>query len=580
MKTVFPSFFLLISLLFHPAQSHTPQWAKHLGSDWASFQGIVCSGVADAWYGSSTIAGTFRNTVDFDPGGGVTSLSSTLLGDMYFARYDSNGALSWAKQIACFTNGNLQAITSDASANIFITGSFADSADFDPGAAVHMMYSNGSEDIFLAMYDPSGNYLWAISIGADQLDRGLSLATDDAGNVLLAGYFRDTVDFDPGAGTNIQAISGGNAFARNLFIASFSNSGLLNWVNVIPSTNDFIDINSNVGGNVYATGLFTGTIDFDPGAGTTNVTGTGTQNMFIAAYDAAGGLIYAESVANASSIYGLNRGGKSIDVDGAGNVFLTGNFSISADFDPSASTAMLTASFSSAVFFARYDTAGVYQWAHMIDINGVQAHNICLRNNSFLLSGNYLTSGDFDPSASTATLTANMGGGWNMYLATYDLNGNYQSAVTFGNTLQDVSTGLITNALGDIFIAGEFQSDSMQFNQGTGVIKIYKTAATFQNIFFARFAPGTLNAGSPLKQNCSASTFPNPSAGEFEMDYSLTDGNDGLLEIYNLAGENILTRNLAAGSSHVRLQLDVANGIYLCKIISGAKISSVSFIVD
>src|SRR5690606_10447503 len=92
---------------------------------------------------------------------------------------------------------------------------------------------------------------------------GVSVAADSNGHVYCVGYFRDTVDFDPGPGvTNLIA-----AATRNIFITKLDSAGHLVWAKQIAGTG-WGECNAiTINGDLYLTGSFLGTLDFDPGPG-------------------------------------------------------------------------------------------------------------------------------------------------------------------------------------------------------------------------------------------------------------------------------------------------------------------------
>src|SRR5690606_25371176 len=114
-------------------------------------------------------------------------------------------------------------------------------------------------------------------------------------------------------------------------------------------------------GNVYTTGYFVGTVDFDPGAGTVNLTSQGGSDIFIQKLDALGDLVWAKSVGGTG-----NDNGRSIAVDAQGNVYTTGDFRGIVDFDPGAGTADLTSQGEYDVFIQKLDALGDLIWAKSV----------------------------------------------------------------------------------------------------------------------------------------------------------------------------------------------------------------------
>ena len=100
----------------------------------------------------------------------------------------------------------------DSRGNILITGSFSGTADFDPGPGTMNLTSARLLDIYVASYSPNGSLNWAFNVGgSDSYERGLDVATDSAGNVLVTGRLGDTADFDPGAATTNLTAAGEGA---------------------------------------------------------------------------------------------------------------------------------------------------------------------------------------------------------------------------------------------------------------------------------------------------------------------------------------------------------------------------------
>ncbi|QLH45461.1 MAG: hypothetical protein HWD58_07520 [Bacteroidota bacterium] len=90
------------------------------------------------------------------------------------------------KKVGGYYDDVASAIYLDKTGNILITGNFAGTSDFNPGAATNNLATSSSNnpDIFILKLDTAGNYIWARSLsGASTSDAGLTIASDDQGNV-------------------------------------------------------------------------------------------------------------------------------------------------------------------------------------------------------------------------------------------------------------------------------------------------------------------------------------------------------------------------------------------------------------
>src|SRR5690606_18124577 len=120
------------------------------------------------------------------------------LEDVFVAKYNSDGNFIWGKQIGGAESEIVYYHTVDDSGNIYLTGSFLGTLDFDPGPGTSQLTSAGMHDVFISKMDSSGNFEWAKQIGGPANDEGFSINVDNLGNVYVSGYFEGTADLNPG----------------------------------------------------------------------------------------------------------------------------------------------------------------------------------------------------------------------------------------------------------------------------------------------------------------------------------------------------------------------------------------------
>ena len=243
--------FCLISPL--KAQSLSFLYAKAVNNSLPQGNNVQTRSVAVDGSGNVYITGYFDYTADFDPGAGVANL--TALGyntNIFLAKYTASGAYVYAKAIYGSNTGQGLAIAVDGSSNVYLSGNYSGTADFDPGAGTVNLTSAGGSDIFLARYDASGNYVWAKSMGGTSNDIGRGIVLDASANIYMVGEFSTTVDFDPGMATVNLTSAGSN----DIFLAKYDASGNYVYAKGMGSTG--IDIGHGIAidasSNAYITG--------------------------------------------------------------------------------------------------------------------------------------------------------------------------------------------------------------------------------------------------------------------------------------------------------------------------------------
>ncbi|MCG8576664.1 MAG: hypothetical protein MI810_17430, partial [Flavobacteriales bacterium] len=113
--------------------------------------------------GNTYTTGHFQGTVDFDPGSGEYDLASAGENDVFVQKLDADGNFVWALSFGGLFADRGRSIATDASGNVYLTGFFDGTVDFDPGSGDFDLTSEGDRDVFLQKLDASGNFEWAVA---------------------------------------------------------------------------------------------------------------------------------------------------------------------------------------------------------------------------------------------------------------------------------------------------------------------------------------------------------------------------------------------------------------------------------
>ena len=272
--------------------------------------------------------------------------------------------LHWVKQMGSTGWDEGTSIAVDGKGNVYTTGNFKETVDFDPDIASTFNLTAICEygDIFISKLDSLGNFVWAKQFGGTGFQESNAITIDSSGNIYTTGSFIGQVDFDPGAGTFNLTSSGGD---RDIFIQKIDVAGNFIWAKQISgissiSPTDAFSIAVDATGNVYTTGYFDGTTDFDPDpVSTFNLTVIAYSDIFISKLDSLGNFVWAKQLGGTEGGVGY-----SIAIDGNGNVYSTGTIGATAtvDFDPGPVTFYLTSSdpINSGSYISKLDSSGIF----------------------------------------------------------------------------------------------------------------------------------------------------------------------------------------------------------------------------
>ncbi|MFT6503330.1 MAG: hypothetical protein ACJASQ_003465 [Crocinitomicaceae bacterium] len=501
--------------------------------------------------GNTYSTGTFSGTTDFDPGAGALNLTSNGFLDIFIQKLDANGNLLWAKSMGGTSIDRGLSIAVDASGNVYTTGSFSETVDFDPGIGVTNLTSSGGDDIFIQKLDSNGDLVWAGSMGSASFGAaGYAITSDASGNIYTTGIFQGTIDFDLGPGLTNLTSNGGD----DIFIQKLDASGNLLWAKSMGSAgagnNDAgLSIITDIFGNVYSTGFFQGTVDFDPGVGTTNLTSIGSLDGFIQKLDINGNFIWAKSIGGT-----CNDIGYSIAVDAIGNVYSSGEYCGTVDFDPGIGTSNFTSNGIADAFIQKLDVNGDFVWGKSIGgISYDAAMSITLdANGNIYTTGNFESTVDFDPGPGVSNYTSN--GFYDIFIQKLDVNGNFLWAGSMGGSDLDFGSSIVVDNGNNIHTTGYFFLTA-DFDPGVGINNL--TSNGSYDIFIQKFSQCEPTYSTDIQTACDSYLW-------IDGNTYTSDNNVAIHTLTNAAGcDSIVTLDLTVNYSNGSTDVQTACDSYL-----------------
>lgn len=472
-------------------------WAQRVGGtglDWVNDIAIDPSG--NVW-----ATGFYQGTVDFDAGPGVANQTAVGAAGGFLLKLNSSGDFQWVGSIDSLNGESLAALAIDGSGNVFVTGQFNGTGDFNPGVGTYNLTSqlNGGTstfDAFLAKIDNSGNLIWAEAWGGNALsfngDVASDVAVDPAGNAVVLGTFLGAADLDPGpAVLNVTAVGTDDAY-----VSKIDANGNLAWGRVFFGGTTFTHgVAVDAEGNVYSVGGLQSTTDFDPGAGVFNLAAaSGGVDAFISKLDTNGNFQWA-----------VKQGGNTVSteayaiaVDDNGDIYTTGQFNTTTDFDPSFNSFSLTSIGSTDIYVSRLDSAGRFLGARQMGGAGLdrgRAIALNIATDDIYVAGQFNGSADFDPGPGSVTkISAGSDDIFLSKLKQNEISGRVWNDLN-SNGIQDAGEPGVANALVEVV-------NTINTAFGDGDDRVFGTALTdnagnyrfttpYAGNYYVRFLPPT-----------------------------------------------------------------------------------------
>ncbi|MCP4708173.1 MAG: LEPR-XLL domain-containing protein, partial [Planctomycetes bacterium] len=302
----------------------TYAWTRTIGgTDWDDGHDIITDSEDNV-----IITGLFNGSVDFDPTKNPHILSSHGRHDAFVTKLDAHGNYLWTKTFGGANNDSGYGLDIDNHDNIFVTGEFMDTVDFDPSMENEWRTAVDLTDIYVTKFQSNGNYGWTKTFGGEYYDNGQGVAVDDAGNIFITGHWGAVVDFDFTGEIDNHYSAG----ARDIFVTKINADTTYGWTASWGSNSN--DISNAIGvdtdGNVYITGMFYKTVDFDPTDGIDEHTSSSAwQDIFVTKLTGNGNYGWTATFGSLEKDFGTD-----IFVDATDNILVTGIFRAIADFNP------------------------------------------------------------------------------------------------------------------------------------------------------------------------------------------------------------------------------------------------------
>jgi len=373
--------------------------------------------------GNIYIAGGYDSTCYF----GDDSVSPSGFLNIFLTKYNPSTGYLWAVAPLSSQATYVKQITCDKEGSVFIAGDFSGTVNFGNGYSFSCIYSN----TFIAKYSPSGDIVWARSVGGDS-NSPRCIACDDSGNIYVAGQFGGYLYFGSDTLHTTHTTS---------FLIKIDPEGNPEWI-ARSGGSGFpfpYSVTTDPSGNPIIAGTFTNPVSFD----SVFLNGYGNYDIFICKYSSSGHVIWA-----------TQAGGEQADdatavvCDKEGSVYINGYYTFTAHFGSLVlSTGHGLTSFDS--YAAKLDSDGNFLWAQSIPVERPGGNQMCIDS----ISNIYIT-GQFRGLIEIGPSIIWSKGIDDIYVIKMDKDGRFLYAKSAGGATEDAGQGIGLLPSGDIAIMG------------------------------------------------------------------------------------------------------------------------------
>jgi len=437
--------------------------------------------------GNLYLVGSFKGAVDFDPSSNTDEKISSGEEDIFITRINADSSYAWTYHIGASSLDGASAIAVDNYDNLYITGYFSSSVDFDAGSLVSLRRSDGSRDIFILKITKDGEFNWIQTIASQETETVTSIKLDNT-SIYLTGYLYGNthtainVDFDKSSDIGNFTIKG----RQDGFISKFNIiDGSYIWAKVFGVADmynralDIVVLNDNILVTGY---LYGDNIDFDETDDSQGMISTNNKSeAFILKLSKNNQFIWVK-VLEPQEAVDVSKGIRLETINN--NAYIIGTLQGNIDFDTSSNQDIVNAGEQLGIYIARLDDDGMIldKEVFLATNSSSMIKDSFVYNNRLYLIGDI--SGSLNIQGTTITNSSSDSNKNDVFFTILDTDLSVENVEVFGGDLNDQGKCISVGNNGEIYILGEFEGTA-DFDPTTNVNN--KTSLGLRDVFISRF---------------------------------------------------------------------------------------------
>lgn len=302
---------------------------------------------------------------------------------------------------------------------------------------------------------------WLRQLSASSYIFGTSMSINTKSEIYAIGNFTGTINWDSDG-----LDSTFSSKVANIFISKIDGHGNLIWIKVLGG-DSIVNIQSiavDQYDNSYTIGYFSGTVDFDPSSGISNLTSRGKSDIFILKLDCNGNIKWVRQFGGS-----FDEQGYKIELDATRNIYITGWFE--GTMNISNTTLKVSPKNHNEILMTKLDSLGSMIWSKSLGIpTGDNRHSFILdKTGNIYFTGMFHGKVDFNPGKEKYYLKSKHYIA--KYISKFDLNGNFKWAKSVEINTHNVAPVIAVDKEGNLFTSGHFEGTA-DFNTNDGHFRV------------------------------------------------------------------------------------------------------------